>query len=383
MFQSSSIEISRSALKQNIHFIKNYLNDGVKLSSVVKGNAYGHGIEEYVPIAEEAGIEHFSVFSADEALRVKRICHPSTSVMIMGYIDNPELDWAVENDVEFYVFEKDRLEAAVVAAKKKHKKARIHIEVETGMNRTGFDASGLKEAMKYLKENEEFISFEGLCTHFAGAESIANYVRVQNQIKKFNRLRRTIETAGMRPKRYHTACSAAAITYPKTQMDMVRVGILQYGFWPTRETFVQYVHKNGMPGEQLKRILSWKSKIMNVKAIKTGEFIGYGTTFLAQTDKVIATVPIGYAQGFSRSLSNVGRVLLHGKRVAVIGLVNMNIMMIDVTTIEGVNKGDEVVIIGEQGELEISVASFSELSAQVNYETLTRLPMSIPRMIVD
>ncbi|MBS4056635.1 MAG: alanine racemase [Bacteroidales bacterium] len=383
MFQSSSIEISRSALKQNIRFIKNYLNDGVKLSSVVKGNAYGHGIEEYVPIAEEAGIEHFSVFSADEALRVKRICHPSTSVMIMGYIDNPELDWAVENDVEFYVFEKDRLEAAVVAAKKKHKKARIHIEVETGMNRTGFDASGLKEAMKYLKENEEFISFEGLCTHFAGAESIANYVRVQNQIKKFNRLRRTIETAGMRPKRYHTACSAAAITYPKTQMDMVRVSILQYGFWPTRETFVQYVHKNGMPGEQLKRILSWKSKIMNVKAIKTGEFIGYGTTFLAQTYKVIATVPIGYAQVFSQSLSNVGRVLLHGKRVAVIGLVNMNIMMIDVTTIEGVNKGDEVVIIGEQGELEISAASFSELCAQVNYETLTRLPVSIPRKIVD
>jgi len=383
MFQSSSIEISRSALKQNIHFIKNYLNDGVKLSSVVKGNAYGHGIEEYIPIAENAGIDHFSVFSADEALRVKRICHPSTDVMIMGYIDNPELEWAVENDVEFYVFEKDRLDAAIAAAKRKRKKAKIHIEVETGMNRTGFDAAGLKEAVKCIRENEAFVSFEGLCTHYAGAESIANYVRVQNQIKKFNRLRKSVETAGMRPKRYHTACSAAAITYPKTQMDMVRVGILQYGFWPTRETFVQYVHKNGMPGEQLKRILSWKSKIMNVKAIKTGEFIGYGTTFLAQSDKVIATVPIGYAQGFSRSLSNVGRVLLHGKRVAVIGLVNMNIMMIDVTTIEGVNKGDEVVIIGKQGELEISVASFSELSAQVNYETLTRLPMSIPRKIVD
>ena len=120
-----------------------------------------------------------------------------------------------------------------------------------------------------------------------------------------------------------------------------------------------------------------------MKEIKTGEFIGYGTTYLAQEDKKIATIPIGYSHGFSRNLSNVGRVLVHGRRVGVIGIVNMNLMTIDVSSIENVKKGDEVVLIGNQGDLEISVASFSELSAQINYETLAQLPMNIPRIIVD
>ncbi|MCB9024363.1 MAG: alanine racemase [Lentimicrobium sp.] len=383
MFQPSVIEISKSALQQNIVFIKAFLNKGVKLSCVVKGNAYGHGIETYIPIAEEAGVDHFSVFSADEAFRVKQICKADTGVMIMGFIDYSELEWAIEQEVEFYVFDNSRLLAAITAARKLNMKARIHLEVETGMNRTGYDLKNLKLALDLIKKNPDCLTVEGMCTHYAGAESIANYVRVQSQIKKFNQFRKFIEKEGIKPRRYHTACSAAAITYPKTQMDMVRVGILQYGFWPTRETYIQYIHKNGEPSLPLKRILSWKSRVMNVKMIKTGEFIGYGTTYLAQTDKVIATVPIGYALGFSRNLSNVGRVLVNGMRVSVIGIVNMNVMTIDITSAGSVKTGDEVVIIGRQGELEISVASFSELSAQVNYETLTGLPSSIPRFIVD
>jgi len=383
MFESSFIEISRSSVFQNIRFIRSYLNQSVKLSCVVKGNAYGHGIEEYIPIAEEAGVDHFSVFSSDEALRVKDICSTDSTVMIMGYIDNDELSWAIENEVEFYVFDLDRLKAAISVAEKMNKKAKIHVEVETGMNRTGFDAPGLKKAIELIKKNDEWIAFEGLCTHYAGAESIANYVRVHSQIIRFNQARKAIEKAGIRPKRYHTACSAAAITYPKTQMDMVRIGILQFGFWPTRETFIQYIHKNGEPKEPLQRILSWKSYVMNVKKVKTGEFIGYGTTYLAQTDMVIATVPVGYSHGFSRQLSNLGRLLIHGMRVRVAGIVNMNVMTIDVTAVENIQKGDEVVIIGNQGDLEVSVASFSELSSQVNYETLTRLPSNIPRRIVE
>jgi alanine racemase len=383
MFESSFIEISKSAVLRNISFIRNYLNEGVKLSCVVKGNAYGHGIEEYIPIAEEAGVDHFSVFSSDEALRVKGVCSKNTTIMIMGYIDNDELGWAIENEVQFYVFDIDRLDSAISAAKKLNKKALIHVETETGMNRTGFDNQGLKTAIALIKKNQEYLSFEGMCTHYAGAESIANYVRVQTQIKRFNQAKRIIEKAGLRPKRYHTACSAAAITYPKTQMDMVRIGILQYGFWPTRETFIQYIHKNGEPKEPLQRILSWKSHVMNVKQVKTGEFIGYGTTYLAQTDTTIATVPVGYSHGFSRHLSNLGRVLIHGMRVGVIGIVNMNVMTVDVTSVDNVQKGDEVVIVGNQGDLEVSVASFSELSSQVNYETLTRLPSNIPRRIVE
>lgn len=383
MVQTSFIEISRSALQKNIRFIRAFLNEGVKLSCVVKANAYGHGIEKYVPMAEQAGVTHFSVYSADEAFRVKQVCKKTSGIMIMGHIDNTDLQWAIKQNVEFYVFDNSRLEAAIHEAEITGLKARIHLEVETGMNRTGYDLPGVKKALQLIRHYKQVLEFTGMCTHFAGAESIANYVRIQNQIKRFNQIRKIVEQEGMRPLWYHTACSAAAITYPKTQMDMVRIGILQYGFWPTRETYIHYINKHGEPDMPLKRVLTWKSGIMNIKEVRTGEFIGYGTTYLAQSNKRIANVPIGYSHGFSRSLSNVGRVLLHGIRVSVIGIVNMNVMTIDITGISNVNIGDEVVIIGEQGDLEISVASFSELSDQVNYETLTRLPADIPRQIVD
>ena len=383
MFHSSKIEISKSALRKNYTFIKNLISKDTKFSSVVKGNAYGHSIDNFVPLAEELGVDHFSVFSADEAWLVFDVCDSCTDVMIMGNIDNEELNWAVENEIEFYVFELDRLEAALKAAKVKKKKAKVHLEVETGMNRTGLETRELKKALKLIYKNNEYFSFEGMCTHYAGAESIANYVRVHDQYKRFNRLKRAIENEGYRPKRYHTACSAAAISYPKTRMDMVRIGILQYGFWPSRETNIHYFKETGIPDQPIERILSWKSKVMDVKYVKTGEFIGYGTTYLAQNDVKIATVPVGYSHGFARGLSNIGRVLVNGERVGVIGMVNMNLLTIDVTGCNSVKKGDEVVIVGKQGDLELSVSSFSELSSQVNYESLTRLPENLPREIVD
>ncbi|GAB1404875.1 alanine racemase [Lentimicrobium sp.] len=383
MFRSPFIKISKSAINQNIEFIRSILKEGVKLSCVIKSNAYGHGVDEYVPLAESAGVDHFSVFSADEAFEVKRVCKPETDIMIMGFTDDQALPWCIEQGIEFYVFDFNRLIQVNELAAKMHKKAKLHIEIETGFNRTGFPISEFGDVLKYLKANESTLSFEGLCTHYAGAESIANYVRIQNQLKRFLSARRKAEKAGITPKRYHTASSAATIVYPNTQMDMVRIGIMQYGFWPTPETQVQYINRHGQPRQPLRRILSWKSAIMSIKKVKAGEFIGYGTSYLAITDKVIATVPVGYAHGFPRSLSNIGRVLVHGKRVGVIGTVNMNMMTIDVTALQQVKPGDEVVIIGHQGDFDISVASFSELSAQVNYETLTRLPANIRRLVVE
>ena len=190
MLHTSVIEISRSALQNNIQFIKGYLNPGVKLSCVVKGNAYGHGLETYVPLAEAAGVDHFSVFSTDEAYRVKQVCSENTTLLIMGYVDNEDVEWAIIEGVEFYVFEMDRLQVALEMAKKTGIKARVHLEVETGMNRTGFDAKDFKQAIALLKKFPENFSFEGVCTHFAGAESIANYVRIHNQIKKFNHFKK-------------------------------------------------------------------------------------------------------------------------------------------------------------------------------------------------
>ena len=383
MFDTSIIEISKSALQNNLNFLRKILGKRVIISSVIKGNAYGHNIEAFVPIAEDCGQKHFSVYSADEALRVKSISTNGPSVMIMGMIDNPEIEWAIENDIEFFVFDSDRLDSAIKCSKKNKKPARVHIEIETGMNRTGFNHMQLESVVEKLKSNYEAISFEGLCTHYAGAESIANYLRIKDQIKSYSKTYKWFHEQGIVPKICHTACSAAAMRYPKTRMNMVRIGIMQYGFWPSDETFINYLGDKEEQIDPLKRVLTWKSTVMSTKEVNTGEFIGYGTTYLAHKRLKIATIPVGYAHGFSRSLSNQGRVLIHGKRVGVVGMVSMNLITVDVTDVPETKKGDEVVLIGTQGDLTVSVASFSELSNQLNYELLTRLPNKIPRVITN
>jgi alanine racemase len=380
---TSVIELNRNALKKNITFLKDLFGTGVRFSSVVKGNAYGHGFETFIPIAEEAGVDHFSVFSGDEAMKVCNAASNNPEVMVMGWLDNDEMEWAVENGISFWIFELSRMEKAIGIAKKVGSKAKIHLEIETGMNRTGLSSKDFKKAISMLSTHQHLLEFEGLCTHFAGAESVANFVRVKKQINRFNKIYNALATDGITPKYRHAACSAAALTYPKTRMDMVRVGIAQYGLWPNVETFIKFIHGNESRPDPLQRVISWKSKVMSIKKVKEGEFISYGTTYLAQEEKRIAIVPVGYSHGFSRALSNQGRVLIGGNRVAVIGMVNMNMLIADISFIPEVEIGDEVVLIGKQGDLEISIASFSEVSSQVNYELLVRLPHSIKREIIN
>jgi alanine racemase len=383
MYYTSVIEINKSALLHNLQFLRGLVGQDIRISSVVKGNAYGHGIEQFVPVAEECGVDHFSVFSADEALRLSKVSNGESTIMIMGMIDNQEIEWAIAGGIEFYVFELDRLEKALEVSKKLGLPAKIHVEIETGMNRTGFEEKELPRVREMLKQHPTFLNFEGLCTHYAGAESIGNYYRIMGQRKKYSKILKRFKNEGLEPKFRHTACSAAALRYPTTRMDLVRFGILQYGFFPSRETMVEYISKEEEMEYPLKRLISWKSKVMSLKHVKTGEFIGYGISYLANTDMTVASVPVGYYHGYSRRLSNRGRVLIHGARVGVVGMVNMNMMLVDVSNLENVRKGDEVVLIGEQDDQEISVSSFGEFSVQLNYELLTRLPQNIPRRVVE
>lgn len=382
MNSTSYIELKREAYAKNIQFLRSIIGSDVRISSVVKGNAYGHGIADFVPLAESAGIDHFSVHSADEAKDVlSATTQKTTEIMIMGYIDNEDIPWAIEHDISFFVFEFDRVRSAIEASKKTKKNPKIHLEIETGMNRTGFNEEELSRLIPLLQENKAHLDIEGVCTHYAGAESISNYYRVEAQKTRFKELAQMLRTSGINPKLEHTCCSAASIRVPDMHGDMVRIGILQYGFWPSKEIFIEYLKGKATKQEPLYRLISWKSTVMSVKHVEMGEFVGYGSTYLAQRDTKIATVPIGYSHGFSRSLSNTGRVLINGVRVPVIGMVNMNNMAVDVSEIENIKKGDEVILIGRSGELEVSVASFSELSDQLNYELLTRLPARIPRII--
>ncbi len=380
---SSHIVLDRDVFAQNVSFIRNVLQPDVKLSAVIKGNAYGHGIQTFVPMAEQEGISHFSVYGIEEAMDFNEVASEDSQLMIMGYIAQVHLPWTIRQGYEFFIYDLYQLECAIEVAQETELPAKIHIEMETGMNRTGFSPNDFDRLCEMLHSNADFLELSGVATHFAGAESLANHARVSEQLTIFNDYLSRFDRSGIKFKSRHAACSAAALRYPESQFDMVRIGILLYGFWPNRETLVAFLSKKNEMIDPLTSVLSWKSQVMSIKHVNAGEYIGYGTSYLTNRPTVIAIVPVGYAYGYARSLSNQGRVLIHGKRVAVVGIVNMNMMAVDVTGLEDVKHGDEVVLIGFQGENRITVASFGELSSQLNYELLARLPHNIPRTILN
>ncbi|MUP36970.1 alanine racemase [Labilibaculum euxinus] len=383
MIDNSIISLSEKSIENNISFLRSKLGDTVKISAVVKANAYGHGIEQIVPVFEKYGIDHYSVFYYSEAIRVYNCLHKSSSIMVMGWLSEKDIKDAIEKEIEFFVFNMERLQLAVKYAKELGVKAKIHLETETGMNRSGLNMNELNTAIAVIKENTDHIELTGFCTHLAGAESVSNHFRIQNQLQKYQEMTTELDANNLKPKYKHVANSAASFVYPDTRMDLVRVGIMLYGFWSSTEVFIQYINHQEDRIDPLKRILGWKSQIMAVKEIKSGEFVGYGISYLAQSNIKTALVPVGYSFGYSRSLSNKGRVLIHGHQCSVIGVVNMNMMIIDVTHVENVKVGDEVVLIGKQDKLEIKVSAFSEISDELNYEILAHLSESITRRVIN
>ncbi len=388
MLHSSYIELSESALRRNVRFLQRHVGPDVRLCSVIKGNAYGHSIRHFFPLAERCGVRHFAVFSADEALAALTARTAGSAVMIMGAIDDDELAWAVENDVAFFVFDLPRLRAALAVAEQVGRPARVHLELETGLHRTGLEQPELEHALDLVSASPTALHVEGTCTHLAGAECASNYARISRQLEVFHRSCARVRERGLDPGLRHTACSAAALRYPEAVMEMIRVGVVQYGFWPTREVRMEYRlrHQEGSgrrPKDPLRQVMRWCSRVMSVKEVGAGEYVGYGTTSKTSRPTRLAAVPVGYFHGFARSLSNLGHVLVRGHRAPVVGTVNMNMVMIDVTDVSGAARGDEVVLIGRQGEAHVTVASFSDLSQFLNYEVLVRLPTEIPRVVVD
>ncbi|MCF8236316.1 MAG: alanine racemase [Bacteroidales bacterium] len=382
MLHTSYIELSKDALNSNINYIRKRIGKDVKYSMVVKANAYGHGIEELLPMIEECGVDHFSVFSVAEAMRAWEIKQEHCELMIMGFVDDDYLQWAIERDISFFVFTLHRLKKVIEVAKKMDQAARIHVELETGMHRTGFCEDEMEEVSRLLKKHSKHLEIEGICSHLAGAENIVNYRRITNQIERFKELCDWFGAEGFQPKYRHLACSAGVLNYPSSILDMVRVGISNYGFWPSDETKMMHMKEEGFEEDPLDRVLSWKTEIMSVNRVKEGNYVSYGKSYLTNRDSKIATAPVGYGYGFSRNLSNNGHILVKGKRVPVVGSVNMNMLVMDVTDVPDLKVGDEVVLIGKQGDAVISVGSFSDMNNSMNYELLTRLPNHIPRRIV-
>lgn len=378
---SSIVELDKNAIANNVDFIRSQIGKGVKLSCVVKANAYGHSIEQMVPELEKNGVRHFSVFSSFEAREVYQATRKKSTIMIMGDISNEDLSWVVEKQIECFVYNFHTLKKLVEEGIKQKIKVCIHVELETGMNRHGYSKTDWGKLIDYLRKEKDNYILQGLCTHFAGAESSANYKRIQDQQEVFLNGLSVFRDNNLIPQNVHSSCSAAILAYPEFNHDLVRIGILTYGLWPSTEMELTYKIKNKTQKSPLKRVLSWKSRITDISFVESGEFIGYGNSYLAETDMKIASVPVGYGYGFNRSLSNTGRVIVNGVRLSVVGIVNMNMFLIDASNVD-VSINDEVIIIGRHGDKSVNVKHFGNLSDTLNYELLTRIDKAIPRVIV-
>ncbi|MEX2501200.1 MAG: alanine racemase [Trueperaceae bacterium] len=379
---SSRIRLSRAAIKNNFSFVRQKVGPHPILASVVKANAYGHGIAAYVPLAERAGVSHFAVASSFEAQEVLAVGRPDSRIMIMGILYDADLPWAIRNGVEFFVFDLPRLRKAAEVARDVGKQAIVHLEVETGGNRTGLPAKEWGTAFAWLKNHADALRFEGLCTHFAGIETLANQFRIRKQVQAFEAATAQARKAKAEPRLRHAACSAAALGFPDTVYDLVRIGTTQYGMWPSPDIYNLHLTQVGKNHDSpLQRVLTWETDIMHLKNVPKGEFVGYGTAYQAPSDMTVAVLPIGYSNGYPRALSNRGQVLVQGRKAGIVGLVNMNVFMIDVTHVPGVKVGDPVVLVGRQKNAVIGLRSFSDFSHSLNTEFVSRLPAAIPRSV--
>ncbi len=382
MASTSYIRIDKQAVEQNLDFIRSVVGENTRISAVVKGNAYGHGVSNMIPLLQSLGINHFSVFSSAEAREVCKYLNESSSLMIMGYIQPEDLPWILKNGVEFYVSDQQFFDKVLEYTSSTESTARIHLDFETGMYRTGLTAKEIRYVLKCIKENRKYITIAGVSSHFAGAESVANLQRIKKQLALFRKRIRMLSDVNLDTGIRHIASSAATINYPESHFDMVRTGILIYGYWPTRETRMSYILRMKNKKDPLKRVINWYTRVMQVKDVPEGAFIGYGLNYQAYHDMKIMVVPVGYCNGFSRSLSNNGHVIVNGMRSPVIGIVNMNMVICNITEIPDVKIGDEITLVGEQGDAEITFSSFADMNNTLNYEILARLPENIERVTV-
>ena len=371
------VEINKEALSHNVRLFKNIVGEDKVLCCVVKANAYGHGLKECAPLIAKAGADWFSVNSLWEAKELKEagIKNP---IYIMGYIPFGKLETAIKSGFHFVVYNKETLERAAKVCEKTGKKAYTHLKVETGNNRQGVNGDKIAEILDVYKCNP-LLSLEGISTHFANIEDTTDHTFAEKQLVLFKNFIQQVEEAGFQLKYRHCANSAATILFPETYFNFVRVGISTYGLWPSNETLVSAIQAGKKV--DLRPVLSWKTRVAQVKHVPEGEYVGYGCTYRSTHNMKLGILPMGYYEGYSRLLSNNCYVLIRGKRAPVIGRVCMNITMVDVTHIPDVEIEDEVTLIGTQGDEYLSADWLASCSHTINYEIVTKINDRIPRVV--
>ena len=374
----SYVEIDQNALEDNIRNLKNMLKPKTVFAPVIKSNAYGHGFSEILDIIYEQNIRTVCVACIEEALLVKEK-YPDIRVICLGYVQHDDLYFAVEKSIELTIFNMESLKKLSYETKKLDKRSLVHLKIETGTNRQGFLEKDINDVISFLLTHNN-IELKGISTHYANIEDTTEHHYAKEQLKKFIEITDKIKSSVETDFDLHTACSAAAILFPKTHFNIARIGISLYGLWPSKETYISA----GLTGKKLvlRPILSWKTKISQIKTIPAGSYVGYGCSYKTTSRSTLAYLPIGYYDGYDRLLSNKGWVLIKGERAPVRGRVCMNVTIVDVTNIPDVNLEDEVVLIGKQGSENISVETLASHCNTINYEFVTRINPLIRRIVV-
>ena len=371
------VEIEDSAPNWNLGQLKSCSdNRDLLFCAVVKSNAYGHGVEPITSLLPSA--DWFGVNSLDEGIELRRngIKRP---ILLLGHVLIERLPEAVDADLRLTVYNIETLEKLENFLNKKVN-CRIHVKIETGTGRQGLLPDRVPEFIRRAS-GIEGLEIEGLSTHFANIEDTLNHEYAEGQLRLFNEVVETVRELGISPAVIHTACTAATILFPETHFNMLRTGIGLYGLWPSRETFLS-AQSNEIPVPDLKPVLSWKTRIVQIKELPAGSYIGYGCTYKTSRITRLGVLPVGYADGYDRRCGNSAHVLVRGKRAPILGRVCMNLIMIDLTDIPGATLEDTAVLLGpDQNEI-ISAEMLAEWTGTINYEVVTRISPFLPRIIV-
>ncbi len=374
------VEVDASALKHNLAFFLSLLGPETKLLLVVKGNAYGHGLSVVTRLAASEGVDVLGVHQLDEAAEA-RASGWAGPILVMSYVPLGRLRDGVDLAVDFTVYSREVIDALDKIGQDVHRPVACHLKLETGTHRQGISEEEMPDFLLRFR-GARGLRLAGLSTHFANIEDTTDHSYARMQLERFQRMTEIARAAGFERVIRHAACTAALLTMPETRFDWARLGIGAYGIWPSRETLASARTGNAHPPE-LRPVLAWKARVAQVKWVPSGAFIGYGCTQRVNRRTRLAVIPVGYSEGYDRRLSGLAHVLIRGTRAQVMGRICMNMFMCDATDIEDAAPEDEVVLIGRQGNEEITASGLAAIAQTIPYEIVARISPTIPRVPVN
>ena len=360
--------VDLDALRWNFRQVREKIGPGVRVLSVVKADAYGHGAREVARALAAAGSESFGVATLEEGVEL-RAAGIRSPILVLAGVYPEQLGEFIQHRLTPAICETEAFKQLEKEARRRGVTLNFHLKVDTGMGRIGLPSAEVERWLPEMGQIES-LKLEGLFSHFSHAESVEGSY-TQSQLKAFQLVLKRLRSAGYNPPWVHLANSAAVITLPSAHFTMVRPGLMLYGAYPSPVMASQVA---------LKPVLSWRTRVLQLKRVPEGSSISYGQIFVTQRESSIATLPVGYADGYPRLLSNRGEVLIRGQRAPVAGRICMDLTMVDVTDIPGVEQGDEVVLLGAQGKAAISADEMARWAETISYEIFTSISDRVPRI---